>query len=918
MAPIHGRTPEYRTDRQGPSSRTSGRSRKGSALQSPTEISSHVTKDGTPSPGDIDGSASGSFFAAGASVGCETMSGVASGRPGHRRHSSSASMSSGFAGVAGVGGGGIGGGSVVGAQSTRSVSSRRSSAGSKTSSRDGSRAGSKDGSRAGSREGIVTGSTGSRSRSRSRSPPARRAEEEAPETVMTDVAGKGGRVARAVGSGTRAAGTGSFAPAPSASVQGNAPKVPKGARRTGFAQFLSAKDSVEGVFTGATPPRSRPASGRKTTVKADIRKAWGLRETMESDDSIQMDAAAMEAFELKANGNRGGIPGARRGWGFGAPSPPKAQVKGAATAPVDAGVKRYSWARKRTSTSDFDVKASAAPEVGVQPKVEVPPRTPERDQHGARTYLARSSMGSEDDIHCPSPAAINAILNSRIGATRRGDVVDEYARGVVRGSRRQPAGAALVGIRAAWGSSMGGSQDDIGSPSAMNAGRNSGLGGVYATGVVDEYDENESETDFAEANQRFHSSQRRPGRGGTLAGARAAWGSSMGGSQDDIGCPRPVANSGAGAASYGVHLHPDDDSESEADDGDSRSLVPRFEGSRRRPMGNTLAGIRAAWGTSMGGSQDDMACPSPATVNAILNSRVGAVYSRGGDGGSSASAGIGKGRGPPIAVSEPVRRPRNEHRAVGGGSVSTGRGQRADDRGARGVRGGGGGGGGGAGGRANPAAGTRGEQGERGDTGKSRGSRRNPGGVRGETARGRDERGGGSRGVAGAVKGPGGVVGASGVVQAAPARRNWGAGQSSVFDSSGSSSSEDEGKPRGLRGVQVLDPEPPGAEIRSRSSGSGGGGAAGSSGGAGGAGGAGGGRANGVGHAYRGPGGGGRANGVGHAYRGPGGGVPGVGSMAGDVTTTGGSAATRVPRLGAPKGTNQESNGEYSFEQRRA
>lgn len=41
-------------------------------------------------------------------------------------------------------------------------------------------------------------------------------------------------------------------------------------------------------------------------------------------------------------------------------------------------------------------------------------------------------------------------------------------------------------------------------------------------------------------------------------------------------------------------------------------------------------------------------------------------------------------------------------------------------------------------------------------------------------------------------------------------RHNWSAGQSSVFETSGSSSSEDEGKPRGLRGVQVLDPITPG------------------------------------------------------------------------------------------------------------
>lgn len=44
-------------------------------------------------------------------------------------------------------------------------------------------------------------------------------------------------------------------------------------------------------------------------------------------------------------------------------------------------------------------------------------------------------------------------------------------------------------------------------------------------------------------------------------------------------------------------------------------------------------------------------------------------------------------------------------------------------------------------------------------------------------------------------------------------RHKWSAGQSSVFETSGSSSSEDEGKPRGLRGVQVLDPITPGGNF---------------------------------------------------------------------------------------------------------
>eukprot|EP00903_Cladosiphon_okamuranus_P012301 g11533.t1 len=878
MPPIHDRAPEYPADR--PSSRTGGRSRKGLTVHSPNENSSHVTKDGTPSPAENDGSTSGSFFAhpIGTNLGTETKSGVAPSRPGHRRYGSAASMSSGFAGVPGVGGGGIEGG-VVGAQSTRTMSSRRSSG-----------SGSKTSSRVGSREESMIGSSGSRSRSCSRSPPATPAEEEAPKTLLTGVAGKGRRATRVVGSGIRQGVTRKNSGGKTgASVQGHAPKVPKGSRRTGFAHFLSAKDSIEEQpVTGETPPRSRPASGR--TTKADIRRVWGLREAKESDDSIQLGSAAMKAFERqpKPNSNHGGIPSARRGWGLRVPSPRKAQAKSAVTAAgsADTEVKRYSWARKRMSTSDFDVPASA-PEVEAPPRGEVPPRTPERNRG------ARSLVGNEDTtMQCPSPATVNSILNSRIGATRRGDVIDVYARGVIQGSRRQRPGASLAGIRAAWGSSMGGSQDDMDSPSTKYAGRNSRSGGAYATGLVGVDEGSESEAGYAQSNPNFSGSQRRPAGGGTFPGIRAAWGTSRGGSQDDIGCPPPIDAEAARSSRvatnrYGVRVHLADDSESEMDDVDSRSLVP---------------GIRAAWGTSMGGSQDDMRCPSPATVNAILNSRVGAVHSRGGDGGDSAAVGVRKGRGasstrtdegvvippaPPVVMPAPVRRPRSERR-VGGGSGIVGRererGQGAESRavGGRGVDG--------ASERASGAPdargargarGTRGERGERRDAAKSGGRREDPGGVRGETG-GRDRRArGGTRDGVHAVKGAGGVGGSARVVKAAPGRRNWSPGQSSVFDSSGSSSSEDDGKPRGLQGVQVLDPEPAGVETRSRSSGSGGGAAAGSSGGAG--------------------GGGGRANGVGHAYRGSGGGVPGVGSHAGVLTTGGGSAAARVPR-GALKG----------------
>lgn len=116
------------------------------------------------------------------------------------------------------------------------------------------------------------------------------------------------------------------------------------------------------------------------------------------------------------------------------------------------------------------------------------------------------------------------------------------------------------------------------------------------------------------------------------------------------------------------------------------------------------------------------------------------------------------------------------------------------------------------------------------------------------------------------------IVAGGSVVVPAVARRNWIAGQSSVFDTSGSSSSEDEGKPRGLRGVQILDPEPSDAGMRSSGSIVRGGGAAAGGGGVGGGGGA-----------------------VGNSSRRPGGGVPGnngVGPLQGRVTG-GGSAAMR-------------------------
>lgn len=115
-----------------------------------------------------------------------------------------------------------------------------------------------------------------------------------------------------------------------------------------------------------------------------------------------------------------------------------------------------------------------------------------------------------------------------------------------------------------------------------------------------------------------------------------------------------------------------------------------------------------------------------------------------------------------------------------------------------------------------------------------------------------------------------GAGGAARVVDNATARRNWTAGQSSVFDSSGSSSSDEQGKPRGLRGVRVLDQQNDGGA------------------------GTGGGRAN--------------ANSVGNNSRDPGGLSPSRSHA--DVRPTGGSAATTgerpntftVPRLDTLKG----------------
>ncbi len=933
MAPIHGLASEHRSGHHGDSSRNGGRSRKASAGKGLAENSSQVTaEDGTPSPGDMDHAAtSGSFFAfqSGDSEGSDSVSGgLVPDRAGHRRQGSkSASISSGFAGVAGVGGGGIGGGSMNGAPSTHSAGSRRSSTGSKSSSRAGK----------------------SRSRSRGRSP------SEAPEMMSPGLASRGGAVSRAIASGVRAGvrrmnSRGDSVRVGSSATARGVGVPPTGTRRTGFAQFLS-KDSAEDIDAGsASPSSSRPARKQKTKAKTDIRKTWGLRqETMESEDNIEFENP--EAFKHtpmpKPNGDRRGTSGVREATPSSpeyanAESPPTATATATATAPTQGGVKRYSWAQRMAST-DLDFEAGAAPQ-------QEPPRTPERGRDGIRSSLSRSSMDSEDDMVCSSPATRNAILNSRIGARRRGDIVDEYANSVIR--RRPAAGGAMAGIRAAWGTSMGGSQDDImcPSPQAVNAVRNPTVKGAYARGIVDD-EGSEAEPEYVDPRSLgpgVPGSRRRP-VGDTFAGIRAAWGTSVGGSQDDIMCASPsainmVRNSRAAAKkSAPVKIQLDDDSCSEEEEAQSRSLGSGIVGSRRRPA------------AAVGGNQD-MICASPATVNAILNSRVGAVYSRGGDGGRPAANTAAR---PPKIVSAPARsrRPKSERHAGGSGSGSgsgsgkVGRGQGA---GSEGVRGGGGdraaadrGRGDTEAGRKKTSGSRRGEAGQGRD--KTAGTRRDEAGQRrdrtagkrDQTARGRDQpakgreksaRGGdqpasgrdqpsrgrekpsrgrdkpsrgrdqpaGNRGGEAAGAGRGGAAVA---VDAAAARRRWSPGQSNVFDSSGSSSSDDEGKPRGLRGVRVLDSDP--SETEMRGSGGtirGGGAAAGSGGGAG--------------------GGGRRATGVGHAYRGPGGGVPTVGSsLAGVVTGGGGGAAARVPRRETLKGMPglsrglSEDDSEYSFDQ---
>lgn len=501
---------------------------------------------------------------------------------------------------------------------------------------------------------------------------------------------------------------------------------PKGARRTGFAQFLNAKDSVDEIDTSVTPPKARPASARSS--KADIRKAWGLRQAtmdstdslLESSDTIRFNEMASKAFGREPNprGGRGGGPGVR--WGSNStPCTPQKSLKvkdagtssaAAAAAPGEAGVKRYSWAIKRLST-----EGSEAPS---QPEGGEAPRTPERARGEKSSSWGRSKMGSQDDMACPSPATINAILNSRVGAVYSRGGRDVNLPGVSSlppavGSRRRPAAeSALAGVRAAWGIPSGGSQDDLDLPAPTTAKSNRGpkLSEFYKEGVIEDDEDEDDDDGDCNGNGAAHAGvsaiPHRPVgvAKSTLVGIRAGWG---GGSHDDLTSPPLSVNGetphyvvGGGVdAPAGVEEY-HDETESDTEDMDLLPFEPQRH-SRNVVGADTLAGVRASWGQSSMGSQDDLACPSPATLNAILNSRVGAVYSRGrrddrvgggsvgggghhrtrstpaptrtrgGRGGPTYAAGTGEDPSlmsrPPKGVSTPSARPRSQRRSVGGG-----------------------------------------------------------------------------------------------------------------------------------------------------------------------------------------------------------------------------------------------------------
>lgn len=649
MAPIHGRAPVYRNEPHGSSTQYGGRNRKGLAGKSPSGNTSHVTaEDGTPSPGDPLPSTTGSFFAAAdTSIGSESMSGPAADRPGHRRHGSkSASMSSGFAGVAGVGAGGIGGGSM------NSAGSRRSSADSRASNQAGNLT---ESTRSGTR---------SRSRSRSRSPSAtlEAPAEEVPENPSRGTTGASGRVSRTVESNLKAVNIGTGLSA-----------APRGAsiRQTDATSSVSSRAVSR---TGSSTASYRPASGR--TSKAEMCRAWGLRQpTDESDDSERSDPMATEASDDKTKTS--GVLGARRGWGFTPALQQEATVKSAAVATAGDGVKRYSWARERPSTNDVSAQAG----------------TSESGRGGMGASEDQSSLGDDDVM------ARNTMLNARVGAG-----ISIY--GNMSGSRQRPAsGNSLTGIRAAWGVSMGGSQDDMAcpSPATINAIQNSRVGAVYSRGIVEDDEGSESEAEDIDPRLLRHGAipgnQRRP-VGGTLTGIRAAWGTSMGGSQDDMVCPsaadmNAVRNSRVSGGSVWHNVIEEDGSESEVELVESRSLVPGDAGSERRPTADTLAGIRAAWGSSLDSSQEFDIPPSPPRASAMYPGNRGGGNGRGPsndagnhEGWDAYTMGVDKNRAAHAHLSKATpaqaKRPRSERRAAGGGRGSVGRGTSAGSGSGRG------------------------------------------------------------------------------------------------------------------------------------------------------------------------------------------------------------------------------------------
>lgn len=251
-------------------------------------------------------------------------------------------------------------------------------------------------------------------------------------------------------------------------------------------------------------------------------------------------------------------------------------------------------------------------------------------------------------------------------------------------------------------------------------------------------------------------------------------------------------------------------SNSESEDGEPArppSLPRTHSGRRKSGGGGAMAGIRAAWARTSMGSEDESTCPSPATVNAYLNSRAGAASlaaasersAGGGGGGSRGSwrsslAGIRSAWGNStmesddsivlpgytVSCSQPKHPPAVMHAVINEDEDE----DEYED-----------------------------EEYIAHEMAVLEAARLRAGGAM-EMSNANGVRGHDSREMQ-ATRGVGGMAGS---------RRNWGVGQSSVFDTSGSSSS-DEGKPRGLHGVQVLGPaagQGVGGHGASRTTGSGG------------------------------------------------------------------------------------------------